>query len=241
MFKKFLLAGAASTLMIGSAQAADIIEPTVYDWTGPYIGLQGGYAWGENDVSFEQELAQAAARGDPVVLEPSEDGSIEIDGFVGGLHAGYNIQSDSFVFGLEGDVEYADLSGKTDILQEADDEAPVGEIRQDIDWLASLRLRAGVAMDRALFYATGGLAVGGVDMKIIDSQDDEVADGSTTAWGWTIGGGLEYAFTDELSARVEYRYTELEDTDVSGEGATADFENSFHAVRGGLSWHFGAI
>ena len=237
MFKKLLLAGAAATLMMGSAQAADIIEPTAYDWTGPYIGLQAGYAWGENDVSFETLVAAAAARGDPVVLNPPGDGSIEIDGFIGGLHAGYNFQSGSFVFGFEGDVEYADLSGKTDVLIEAGDEEPVAEIQQDIDWLASLRLRAGVAMDRALIYATGGLAGGGVDMTLISVQNGEFADESTTAWGWTIGGGLEYAFTEELSARAEYRYTELEDTDVFGDGVTSDFENSFHAVRAGLSWH----
>lgn len=53
MFKKVLLAGAVSALMTGGAQAADIIEPTAHDWSGPYIGLQAGYGWGDSDASIE--------------------------------------------------------------------------------------------------------------------------------------------------------------------------------------------
>ena len=95
-------------------------------------------------------------------------------------------------------------------------------------------------MDRTLIYATGGLAVGG---RLEAHRRSAVSRAeSETAWGWTIGGGLEYAFTDDLSARIEYRYTELEDTELAVEdiGITGDveFENAFHAVRAGLSWHF---
>jgi outer membrane immunogenic protein len=239
MLKKALLVGAASLAMAGGARAADIIEPTAYDWTGPYIGIQGGYAWGDNDVSIDEGPAPAIAL-DAVILDPPEDGSIDMDGFVGGAHAGYNFQADSIVFGLEGDIEYADLSGDTDIFSSTTAPEPFGSVEQEINWLASLRLRLGFAMDRALFYATGGLAVGEVDMKVTaDGRDDD----TDTPWGWTIGGGLEYAFTDDLSARIEYRYTDLGDTDftVSGiglDGAQVNFENTFHAVRAGLSWHF---
>ena len=222
MFKNILFAGTASVLMIGTAQAADIIEPTAYDWTGAYIGLQAGYAWGENDVSPDVEVIQPALTldDDPVVFDPSQDGQIGMDGFVGGLHAGYNWQDDSLVFGLEGQAE------------------------QNIDWLGSLRLRLGYAMDRALIYATGGLAVGGVEAKV---SLDEIGSESEneTKWGWTIGAGLEYAFTDDLSARIEYRYTDLGKTEVSTDSlefpGDVEFENTFHAVRVGLSWHFNSL
>lgn len=250
MLKNILFAGTASVLMIGAAQAADIIEPTYYDWTGGYIGLQGGYAWGENDVSPDVDVLQPALLGlfdtddKPIVLDPSQDGQIGMDGFVGGAHAGYNWQADSIVFGLEGDIEYADLSGKTDIFVFGDDLEPSGEAEQSIDWLGSLRLRLGYAMDRALIYATGGLAVGGVDMEVSFDELGSESE-SETAWGWTVGGGFEYAFTDELSGRIEYRYTDLGDTEASvdADGISGDFEfeNTFHAVRAGLSWHFGAL
>lgn len=245
MLKNLLFAGTASVLMIGTAQAADIIEPTAYDWTGAYIGLQGGYAWGNNDVSPDVEpLEPAIGALDAITLDPPDDGDIDIDGFVGGAHIGYNFQADSLVFGLEGDIEYADLSGDTDIFFSPDDEEPIGEAEQNIDWLGSLRLRLGYAMDRALIYGTGGLAVGGVDMKVkIDETGSESE--SETAWGWTIGGGLEYAFTDDLSARIEYRYTDLGKTEVSTDDLDLpgdfEFENTFHAVRVGLSWHFNSL
>ncbi|WP_119273095.1 outer membrane protein [Taklimakanibacter deserti] len=239
MIKKVLLSGAAVVLMSAGAQAADIIEPpTVYDWTGPYIGLQGGYAWGENDASADENVIVPLS--DDVTLN-GDEGSIDIDGFVGGAHAGFNWQADSLVLGLEGDIEYADMDGNTDVVDGLG--FKVGEITQEIDWLGSLRLRAGFAADRALFYATGGLAVGGVKLALEDGGGDEFADEKKTKWGWTVGGGIEYAFTDDFSARIEYRYTDLGKIEAgdADEGGDGEVDTAFHAVRAGLSWHFGGL
>lgn len=239
MLKKVLLAGAASLLAVSAAQAADIMAPEVYDWTGPYVGIQGGYAWGENDATADgtESTEEALARASDDVTLNSGKGSVGIDGFVGGLHAGYNWQSDALVLGLEGDIEFADIDGNTDVVNDAGDK--VGEIEQEIDWLGSLRLRAGFAADRALFYATGGLAVGGVEITLEDGDGDEFASNSETNWGWTLGGGVEYAFTDDLSARIEYRYTDLGDIEADNDdGDKAEVDTRFHAVRAGLSWHF---
>lgn len=238
--KKVLLAGAASMLMIGAAQAADVIEPTAYDWSGAYIGLQGGYAWSKSDVDIDLDPTFTAATDVDV-------DDFKANGFVGGGHIGYLLQSDSFVYGVEGDIEYADLKDKADITFDGVNDG--GDAEKEIDWLGSLRLRAGFAMDRALIYATGGLAVGGVSLDADLSQAAKdigltVDDEDKTKWGWTIGGGVEYAFTDSLSARVEYRYTDLGSAKASAvdangvdvvEGKT-DYD--FHAVRVGLSWHF---
>lgn len=243
--KKLLLAGAASLMTLSVAQAADIVEPAAYDWTGPYVGLQGGYGWGENDVKADGSEIQPTlmTSGSPVSFHPLDDGSIEMDGFVGGLHAGYNWQSDSLVLGVEGDIEYADINGDTDILHADNDNEKAGEARQEIDWLGSLRLRAGFAFDRALIYATGGLAVGGVEVSGFIDESDFDDSNKDTEWGWTLGGGFEYALTDELSGRVEYRYTDLGHSDVEAGGEETpitqlEFDNTFHAVRAGLSWHF---
>lgn len=239
MIRNVLIAGAAIVVSTAGALAADVIEPAAYDWTGPYIGLQGGYGWGSSDVSPEDRLSPTSpeARGSPVELFPHADGSIDAEGFIGGLHAGYNWQMDSLLLGVEADGEFADLSGETDV-DLISCCSNWGELKKDIDWLASLRLRAGYAADRALFYVTGGLAAGGVDMRHRNVEESGTYSESETAWGWTLGGGLEYALTDDVSARIEYRYTDLANTELDARVRDFRFENDFHAVRAGLSWHF---
>lgn len=240
MLKKLLLASAASVLMMGAAQAADVeAPPAVYDWTGGYIGIQGGYAWGKSDAETDIDP-------DFTDIDTLDIDDFKANGFVGGAHIGYLLQSDAFVYGVEADIEYADLNDEVDIVFDGAGDGGSGE--KNIDWLGSLRLRAGIAADRALFYATGGLAVGGVSLETDLSEDALDAgltndDDDKTAWGWTLGAGVEYAVTDALSARIEYRYTDLGDTDVrvenaDGEGVDGKTDNDFHAVRVGLSWHF---
>jgi outer membrane immunogenic protein len=137
-------------------------------------------------------------------------------GFVGGAQAGYNYQIGSFVVGLEGDIQYADFGGDDrfdlDLDGFADDDF------NNSDWFGTVRARAGVAFDRALIYATGGFAF----------ADD--------ATGWTVGGGLEYAFTNNLSAKVEGLYVNL-DQDDNFLGIDNDAE--FGVVRAGLNFRFG--
>ncbi|MBK1865098.1 outer membrane protein [Aestuariivirga sp. YIM B02566] len=240
MLKKLLLASAASVLMMGAAQAADVeAPPAVYDWTGGYIGIQGGYAWGKTDAETDIDPEFTA-------IDSLDVDDFKANGFLGGAHVGYLLQSDSFVYGVEADIEYADLNDEVDIVFDGGGDGGTGE--KDIDWLGSLRLRAGIAADRALFYATGGLAVGGVSLET-DLSEDALDAGLTnddydkTKWGWTLGAGVEYAVTDALSARIEYRYTDLGKSDVrveteDGFGVDGETDNDFHAVRAGLSWHF---
>lgn len=239
MLKKLFLTGATVILTTSAALAADMVEPAAYDWSGPYIGLQGGYGWDKPSVNLDKSPALGSIDQDAR--------SFNRDGFLGGIFAGYLLQQDSLVFGLEGDVEYADMNGSTKAVQGGAIE--LGRLESDIDWLASLRLRAGFAMDRALIYATGGLAVGGAELEFsptpgpfLDmSRDSDEA----TKVGWTLGGGIEYAMADSLSVRFEYRYTDLgtleaRATDNVDPAVFEDLEvkNAFHAVRAGLTWRF---
>jgi outer membrane immunogenic protein len=245
--KRLLFATVASLVTLSAARAADIVEPpAVYDWTGSYIGLQAGYGWDNVSVDLDESPALAADNAISGDRESVDD--IDRDGFVGGAFAGYLLQSDSLVFGLEGDIEYADMDGSAKAVETAPsgEVLPVGRLDNDIDWLASLRLRAGFAMNRALIYATGGLAVGGTELDF-SSAVDYIPDDSDheTSWGWTIGGGIEYAIADNLSIRAEYRYTDLGTLKVRAlNSSLPDFyedlevDQTFHAVRGGLSWHF---
>ena len=134
-------------------------------------------------------------------------------GFIGGAQIGYNYQIGSFVVGLEGDIQYADFGREFTYL---------GNDFESSDWFGTVRARAGVAFGQALIYGTGGFAF----------ADD--------ATGWTVGGGLEYAFTNNLSAKIEGLYVNLEndddfDFDIDG----FDGETDFGVVRAGLNFRFG--
>ena len=139
-------------------------------------------------------------------------------GFVGGAQAGYNYQIGSFVVGLEGDIQYADFGG--DDRFDFDGDGILDDDFNTSDWFGTVRARAGVAFDRALIYATGGFAF---------------ADNAT---GWTVGGGLEYAFTNNLSAKIEGLYVNL-DQDDNFRGLDLDNDAEFGVVRAGLNFRFG--
>ena len=224
---RFLVLSAAY-LFVSAAPglAADPVVDSQYDWTGSFIGIQAGYGWGDSQVD---EIDTATG-----TVNQTQD--YDHDDFVAGFDAGYNFQSDSLVLGIVGDLEFASISGDQDFDGSSD------ATNKDIDWLGSLRLRAGFAADSALFYVTGGLAAGHVDMEATEDNNTASISGDSVAFGYTIGAGVEYAFSDSMSGLVEYRYTDLENTDHSGNiyggDFTYDHENAFHAVRVGLNYHF---
>lgn len=197
--------------------------PQAFRWSGFYAGLQAGYGWGGTDA-MSNTLSTGVAQGF----------SYTTSGGVGGVHAGYNWQTSNIVLGLETDLELSGVSG-----------SGIGNLGgghiTNIDWLGSLRARAGIAAGSTLFYLTGGLAYGGV------SVDRSAGAGFTaftgdSVWkaGWTLGGGIEHAFTPNISARVEYRYTDLGQITYTNPTAnltdTSDISHS--AVRAGLSFKF---
>jgi outer membrane immunogenic protein len=196
--KTLLVASALALLATGTAKAADVIveqppapEVPVFTWTGFYVGIQGGYVWTDIDVD-------------------GIDGIDNLDGGLFGGYAGYNFQYDAWVFGIEGDFngvwndEEFDFAGP-----------PPFSIDVGTDWLASIRGRVGYSWDRALIFATAGVgftqASADVDIAGVGTFDND-----ETFVGWTVGGGLEYAFTDNWLGRVEYRYYGFDDQEFEG-------------------------
>jgi outer membrane immunogenic protein len=121
-------------------------------------------------------------------------GDIDADGAEGGVYAGANYQiGDRLVLGVEGDVLASGVEGGR------------GGVGFEQDWVGSLRGRVGVALDDFLLYGTGGVAATGLEASSGAFRDRD------TAFGWTLGAGVETALSERVTARVEYRYTEFED------------------------------
>ncbi len=151
--------------------------------------------------------------------DTSAVGDISADGFDLGGYAGANWQWGNFVVGGEGDVLYPWRDGSS------------GAYSVDQGLNGSLRARAGIALDRFLLYGTGGVALTELELTNAGISDDN------TLWGWTAGAGVEGMLTDNITARVEYRYTDYQDKTFNVPGSVqSDF--STHAIRGGIGLKF---
>ena len=158
--RKALLTSVALIALSGSALAADLPNtkgppvfappPPVFSWTGFYIGAQGGYEWGRTSGALYTDP------GAFIEGLPSYDGS----GVVGGGHLGYDYQVSQFVIGLEGDVEGSSYSGTG---ADPGGVLPFSSYSTRIPIQGSIRGRFGIAWDRVLFYAVGGVELAAID------------------------------------------------------------------------------
>jgi outer membrane immunogenic protein len=234
----FLAGCPLATLIAGSAMAADLARPApvyktppaplVYNWTGIYIGGDGGYGWGKSSGT-----ASFGGLGGPY--------NFDVQGGIAGGFIGGNYQFNMVVVGLEGDWQWADVTG-SQVAVTGFGIAPGGSISSKVSNYGSLRGRLGVAFDRVLLFGTGGWAWGntsstyttpGAALSFINS-------GNTTD-GWTGGAGVEYAFTDWVIGRVEYRYTSLTASSFTTTTGIADAGNkiTISDIRAGISVKFG--
>ena len=229
MFRRILIVSVGAIALTGSAFAADLARPPAYvppapifSWTGVYVGGQVGYAWGKNNFDL------ADAFGD------FNNSSLNASGVIGGAHVGYNLQLSRFVIGLEGDVDGSSQHNAFNSVVPFGTSLAYGgllgapifgafNINENHNIEGSIRGRVGYAWDRVLLYATGGGAFGGFNGNVSGNFPGGVfgpnatafpafggaASISTTRVGWTAGGGIEYAVTDNWSIRAEYRYTDF--------------------------------
>jgi len=226
--KRVILAGVGALAMVsmmGAANAADLprreamptkapIYSAPYNWTGFYLGVNGGGGWGSSEWTNSAGTT----------------GTFDISGGVVGGTAGYNWQMNQVVFGLEGDIDWSNIRGST-----SSGICAGGSCETRNNWLGTVRGRIGYAFDRFMPYVTGGLAVG-------DIKAEPAGLGSTTKTnaGWTLGGGLEFAVAGPWTAKVEYLYADLGkgscDVAVCGISTDVDFHTSL--VRGGINYRF---
>ncbi|MGE0004545.1 MAG: outer membrane protein [Parvibaculaceae bacterium] len=222
---------AAAAMITGfamtGARAADVLaEPMAHDWSGLYFGAHVGYG----EASFDG----CVDCGDDL-----DAGELDLSDFVGGGHLGYNIQMDSLVLGIEADFTWM---GFDDTVNEAGGGSD--RILGDVDYLASIRARAGYAMDEILIYATGGVAF--TEAKIKGEQHGNFDKAKFNDVGGVVGGGLEWAASDMVSLRAEGLYYFFgDDEDVSdwhsaNDGEEFEFDDAF-ILRVGASIHLGGL
>jgi len=218
--KKILLASVALFGFAGAASAADLparaAPPAPVVAAVPVFTWTGFYVGVNAGVGFNSSDDELVF-GDGSVLSGDSDDDAS---FIGGGQIGYNYQFGSFVVGVEGDLQWADFGSTTFVVPAA---LGGGTVTVDSDdWFGTVRARAGVAFDRALIYATGGFA-------FTDNRN-----------GWTVGGGIEYAFTNNLSAKIEGLYVNLEDDDITLPGGVVanTGDTDFGVVRAGLNYRF---
>jgi outer membrane immunogenic protein len=190
---KFALATISCVLLAAPAKAADVEvapEPLVYDWTGFYAGAHVGY--GEAQVNGEHE-------GEAFGLDPN--------GILGGLHAGFNWQLGSFVIGTEGDFSWVNWDDSTSLNGPGAESASA-----EVDWLATLRARLGLALDNFLIYGTVGAAWADAEASIVDPSEAQSGSVDFDEVGLVAGGGVEWGLSESLSWKLEGLWFNFDDT-----------------------------
>jgi outer membrane immunogenic protein len=259
-----VFSGILSLGAVGAASAADMavkarpIAPVpVFTWTGCYIGGNVGYTRGDISSSSLPNAALIANSpvGGPASVQATSYVTNHPDGVTAGGGVGCNWQTGAFVLGVEGDINYSDLSfsqlrgpfpttGSTPHTWEESFRS---------NWFATARARAGVTFaERHLLYVTGGAAFaefsafkaldfpGFVGFRYAGSVSDNRV-------GWVVGAGWEYAFTNNWSAKVEYLHMDFGSSSVLAlqnvvnpvNGLTHTFNFREDVVRVGLNYRWG--
>ncbi|MCQ8780846.1 outer membrane protein [Mangrovibrevibacter kandeliae] len=238
----------ASTAFVTPALAADVVydeppapsvemvAPASPMWSGFYVGGQAGVAFnGDNSNNFDF--------GGAGVVDDAFGGGDDA-GFIGGVHAGYDYQINNFVIGAVVDANYIDAERNQGFTTGG----ATYNTQQEIDFLGTARLRAGVAFSNLLVYGTGGLAYASLDTKHSDVPAGADVHDDDNDFGYAVGGGIDYLVTPNISIGAEYLYTNLgsnkvEFEDLPGTGgatvdARSDDDFDFHTVWAKASYRF---
>jgi outer membrane immunogenic protein len=220
MKKTLLLAGLLALGATFPALAADLPARgpvytkapamlAAYNWTGLYLGVNAGGAWGSFSVP---------------------GGADSFNGFVYGAQLGYNWQAPAspLVFGLE-----ADINGST---QRRTETIGAFVLNERLPFFGTVRGRIGYSWDRWMLYATGGLAYQSV--KFDATTAGVTASTSDTKAGYALGGGLEWAMADRWTTKIEYLYLDTGNTSVTLAGTTFPARIRNNVVRIGANYHF---
>ena len=262
--RKIAIAVTALAMGSMSASAADLAARpytkapvaapiAVYNWTGFYIGVNGGYGWNDSH--------DVAVSGSPLIITSQGVGTVPLavrglnpEGGLAGGTVGYNWQFGRGVAGIEADFDWADIKDARFIDLPAAGPAVRTSASQHIDFFGTVRGRlGGLVTDQLLLFVTGGLAYANVKS---DANIDELfgagrqfrATADEIRYGWTVGAGAEWKFTPNWSLKGEYLYYDLGDYTIRGnqtnpvngvDFATYSFKTRGSIARAGINYQFG--
>lgn len=249
--KTQILTAALLLATSGFANAADVVVEDVvvvdgaHDWSGVYVGVFGGWAHSRTKATdIEGEEYDGGT--------PGATKSLSTNGFAGGVTAGYNFQSGSWVFGPELELGWA---SNDDVTVEGDGRNEPG-LYTEYGFYGAVTGRVGYAANRTLFYGKAGVAfariknAGGEFDGVGDEDDDgkwgfdgnESGFGEETHVGWTIGAGVEHALTDQWSIKGEYMFADFGSETYGNIDGDMDepfkFRNQLHTVKVGINYNF---
>ena len=228
--------GLRKTYLPGAEAPATSPSASPSPWTGAYAGVNAGGGLGRVT--------------DPTVAPVT--GAIKAGGVLGGAQVGYNKQMGDFVFGLEADYALAGLKGDVSASVTA---FPFGggvwsgaaKAESRLESFGTIRARTGVAMNSALLFATGGWAYGRNKITTSGTLTDAVSGASLSFTnassksmsGWTLGGGVEYAFMQNVTAKLEYLYADLgKSTFSAGTFGSTPVSNKVNIIRAGVNYRY---
>ena len=235
--KPIIVAVVALLAGLGRVMAADmpvpqaapvpplVYFPAYYNWSGIYLGVNGGYGFGQSNWTNAGVST----------------GSFNTNGFLVGGTLGANYQTGSYLVGFEGDIDWSSVQGSSSAAACVALGAAAGTTCQTKSpWLGTARARVGYAFDRLLVFGTGGAAFSGLQAFL--NPGGSISPGPSQL-GWTAGAGVEYAFTDAVSAKVEYLFVNLGTVACPtatgcGPFASHSFSFSENLVRAGVNYRF---
>lgn len=248
--RRFAIVGAvmlSAAGFVGAASAADLPAATytkapssvdpAYNWSGFYVGIEGGGAWGRSQHYYNDPAG-------PALIGLAVTSGIDANGGLVGGTFGYNFQSsNNIIIGFETDMSWINNKGTAGYIAPFAPLTNTAEASQS--WLYTVRGRLGFAWNRWMIFGTGGVAFTDEGMQICSvtfgcgSQSKIVA-------GWTAGGGVEYAFAGNWSAKLEYLHNDFGSqyfarTVDSGGGFfhAHDVTLTNDIVRAGVNYKFG--
>jgi outer membrane immunogenic protein len=243
----------AALLAIGVQSSVLAADSYPKSWSGLYVGLYGGYGWGDTSIRdggtpitnppFGAFSCGPALTGNycatPFELGPS--------GWLGGAQLGANWQRGSLVVGAEGDLGWLHILESKTLIRPFDDR-DIATIKYG--WYGALAGRLGYSVSQALLYVKGGVAFADIEKRAADMDfvngNFQIYQGSLihhgqVQTGWALGGGFEHALGRQLSLKVEYLYMNFgSDASRSLDGDIYKSVNDLHTVKVGLNYHFSA-
>jgi opacity protein-like surface antigen len=242
--KPFLLGVAAVALLSASASAADLPmapraypppAPPPFTWTSCYAGLRAGGGLGQANLT-DPTGAFAATTG-------YSSANLNTSGYMIGGQFGCDYQfAPSWVVGIEGAVTGGSIHAQTTIAQPSLGDSATYSATTDFLWSATARV--GYAFDHWLLFAKGGVAGAGNNYSTSDSLQIYNFQGSENRYGWTAGVGLEWAFWDNWSARVEYNYygfgtrtVTVTDSTLAMTSAPVNISQNIQTIMLGVNFH----